>query len=149
MTDSVKHVFWPFCPFCAQNYSGWPHFLADDRASWCHAMWSCLLSVSNALSTAYLFLKQMTLFVVLLENLENERRYTLLLYLITNTTNRIYGNFTKLWCICWQLWWCPLATNITKKNQCRTNLKPVVLLFWILGTLGFLTVYVANSTMVA
>ena len=52
MTHPVKHVFWPFC---AQNYSGWLHFLRGGRALWRDTRWSCLLSVGNALSTAYSF----------------------------------------------------------------------------------------------
>ena len=54
VTHAVEHVFWPFCLFCDQNFSGWPHFLGGSGASWRHAKWSCLLSVGNALSTAYL-----------------------------------------------------------------------------------------------
>ena len=43
VTHRMKHVFWPFCLFVPKTIL------------WRHATWSCLLSVGNALSTAYLF----------------------------------------------------------------------------------------------
>ena len=58
--------------YCAQNYSVWPNFLGGGRASGCHTMWCCLLSVSNALSTAYLiYIALLHKFIIISEVLYN------------------------------------------------------------------------------
>ena len=59
---AVKHVFWPFCSFCAQNYSGWPHFLhvlGGGAASWRHIMLHGVVYFQSAMLSALLiyFLK--------------------------------------------------------------------------------------------